>query len=81
MNQYFNFELISLSDILEVYLIENDFFVKDKKVELNISNLFNCQILKSWYSIREDCSVLLETQLVPPNVVPFSQCSFDPNYI
>ena len=81
LNQYFNFELISLSDILEVYLIENDIFVKDKKVEINISNLFNCQILKSWYSIREDCSVLLETQLVPPNVVPFSQCSFDPNYI
>ena len=84
-NQYFNFEVKSIStDILEVYVMDKDIIKKDdklKKINFEISNLLNGKITKEWYNVGEKGKILIQTQFVPPNIEPFTEYLYEPENI
>ena len=79
-NQYFNFEVKSIStDILEIYVMDKDTFTRDDKmvkINIEISNLLNGITEKKWYTVGEEGNILIQTQLTPPNIIPFTNFSF-----
>ena len=61
------------TDVLEVFITDKDTFDHDKipKINIEIYNLLNGKEKLSWYSIGENGSVLMKTQLILPNALPF----------
>ena len=81
LNQYFNFKINSFSDILEIYLVIDNIIRKEPTISIVISNILNAGIIKQYYSIENNGSILMQTQLVPENIIPFSPCTYDPDII
>ena len=79
-NQYFNFDVYSISsDILNIYIMDKDKITKDDKmakISIEVSNLLNFNIEKKLYSVGANGTILIQTQLVPPNFIPFSNISY-----
>ena len=79
-NQYFNFDVYSISsDILHIYVMDKDKITKDDKlvkIDIEISNLLNGMIDKHWYSVGKEGNILIQAQLVPPNITPFTNYNY-----
>ena len=76
-NQFFSFEVKSIStDILEVYIVDKKGLLfkenRKDKIEIPVYELLDGNIKKKWYSIKGGGSILIDTQLTPPNEIPFS---------
>ena len=79
-NQYFNFDVYSLSsDILQINIMDKDKITKDDKmarINIEISKLLDFIPVQKWYTIGIEGSILIKTQLVPPSIIPFSNFSY-----
>ena len=81
-NQYFNFELKSIStDILEISIMDkNSGILSDKtldKIEIPIYELLDGKIHKEKYQGKEKIFLSMDTQLVFPNNIPFTENKID----
>ena len=78
-NQYFNFDVYSIgSDILQIYVMDKDKFFDDKlcKIQIGIVFLLDGKIDKKWHSVGKNGTILIQTQLLPPNINPFTNYTF-----
>ena len=81
-NQYFNFEIKSIStDILEISFMNlNGGIISNKcfgKVELPIYELLDGKIKKDQYNFGSQAFLSMDTQLVFPNNIPFTDYKID----
>ena len=87
-NQYFNFEVKSIStDILQISVLDKKgFIVKDKLVdtiEIPINSLLDGKVKKQTYEIKRNGTLSVDAQLVFPEINPFSEykIEYDTIYI
>ena len=65
-------------NILQIYVMDKDKFFDDKlcKIQIGIVFLLDGKIDKKWHSVGKNGTILIQTQLLPPNINPFTNYTF-----